>query len=162
MKNKISAKFLLPLVLAIWGLIGWKFYAAMNGNEKPPAMHKEPNAVSRKTEIISDSVQLIANYRDPFLGQQNEPRIVKPKTFSSTTSKPVKTEIPKPVFVDLKINYYGLVKRNGDSKAVGFLSINGNSHFVQSGQIIDELKILHLWKDSVELLKGKEKLVVRK
>lgn len=162
MKNKITAKFLLPLVLVIWGLIGWKIYAAMNGNDESPAMHKESNGFAAKAKTISDSIILIANYRDPFLGKQNETHRVKSNPVASSIAKPIKTETPKPVRADLKINYYGLVKRNSDSKAVGFLSINGNSCFVQSGQIIDEIKILRLWKDSVELQNGKEKKIVRK
>lgn len=162
MKSKVTAKFLLPVVFAIWGLIGWKVYAAMKGKE--PVVTEKDNAASKKkvAEEVPDSFVLQANYRDPFLGKAFVAKSPKPVSGNTKPVPEKKTEAPKPVATWPKIIYSGLVQRNGEQKKVGFLNVDGASHFVQGGEQIGEVKVLRLWKDSVEVVWGKEKRVVGK
>lgn len=162
MKGKATAKLLLPLVIAIWAMIGWKVYAAMNKDGDANNVSFHAPEVAAHGKALPDSVVLIANYRDPFLDKPVEVKRNASAAAPAAVAK-VKVEIPsKPIATWPKLGYYGLIKRNGDAKTVGFLSVDGESHFVQSGTVIGEVKVLRMWKDSVEVVWGKERRVVGK
>jgi hypothetical protein len=160
MKNKLTAKFLLPVVLGIWGLIGWKVYAAINGSDEA-VKSSEPVITKTAKSNLPDSLALSLDYRDPFLSkteQKRSPGTVYPVIHPGNTTKP---EQPKPATASWpKINYSGLVKH--DAKTVGFLNVNGTSYFVQPGIIAGEVKVINVWKDSVQVEWGKERRVVGK
>jgi hypothetical protein len=161
MKNKKTTYFMLPFVLAIWGVIGWKVYAAFGKNVKNNVSSNSP-AEKNKAEPLADTVSLIANYRDPFLDKTMENS---PQKFHG--NKISKVEIAKtipvvPISVWPKIMYHGLIKRSGDKRTVGFLSVDGKSYFVQGGAEVNAVKVGKMWNDSVEIFWGKEKKVVRK
>ena len=152
---------MLPLVLAIWGVIGWKVYAAFGKNVKNSVSTNSP-VEKNKPEPLADTVSLIANYRDPFLDKtiENSPQKIHGNKIS-------KVEIIKPVPVVListwpKITYHGLIKRSGDKRTVGFLSLDGKSYFVQGGGAVESVKVGRMWNDSVEVFWGKEKKMVKK
>lgn len=64
MKNKKVTYFLLVLSIGLWGFIGWEVYAAFNFT--PPEIPQ----VKKETKIATeDSIALLLNYRDPFLGK---------------------------------------------------------------------------------------------
>lgn len=163
MKNKKTAYILVPVVLAVWGMIGWKVYAAMNGKDEKFVTVVADEKIKSAVNEIPDTIALIADYRDPFLGKItviNDNSAFKIQHSKSKTEKipdPPKAPIVWPV-----VSYHGLVKRNGDQKTVGFLNVSGKSFFVQGGEEAGEVRVGKLWKDSVEILFGKEKKVFRK
>lgn len=161
MKNRITAKILLPLVLAIWGLIGWKVYAAMQADESLPAETREP-AMHTAADHSPDSMDLLFNYRDPFLGTVDKPE---EKKQNEPLAASVKKQDVHPVpqtFSWPSLVYSGLVRRSADQKTVGFLSVNGQVYFVSPGEIIGEIKVQQLWKDSVLIVSGKERKIFRR
>lgn len=162
MKGKATAKLLLPLVIAIWAMIGWKVYAAMNKDGDANNVSYHAPEIAAHGKALPDSVVLIANYRDPFLDKVVEVKRNAAANSSAVVVKPKAEAPPKATASWPKLGYYGLVKRNGDAKTVGFLSVDGESHFVQSGTVIGEVKVLRMWKDSVEVVWGKERRVVGK
>ncbi|MDQ3109907.1 MAG: hypothetical protein M3R17_08425 [Bacteroidota bacterium] len=162
MKNKKTAYILVPIVLAIWGIIGWKVYAAMGGKDESNIVAISENVNVSKIDI-PDTIELIANYRDPFLDDLKFE--IRNSKLNIRDSKSVKVEIPvlpKVIVSWPAIAYFGLIKRNSDGKTVGFLSVNGVSYFVQGGEGAGEVKVSKLWKDSVEVVWGKERRVVKK
>jgi hypothetical protein len=159
MKNKKTAYILVPVVLAIWGMIGWKVYAAMKGKERSMNIVTTEKSNISKNEI-SDTIRLIANYRDPFLDDSKfkiQDSKLKPGNKTLKVKIPVE---PKVIVAWPAVAYYGLIKRNGDGKTVGFLSVKGVSYFVQGGDGAGEVRVGKLWKDSVEVVWGKERRVV--
>ncbi|HET6990351.1 MAG TPA: hypothetical protein VFJ43_03460 [Bacteroidia bacterium] len=163
MKNKKTAYFMVPIVLAIWGVIGWKVYAAVKGNDKNILVSSEQKKEKSSLKEIPDTVSLIASYRDPFLG-----KVVVIKDNSNQKSRDSKlpvVKVPDPPAIPEpwpKISYHGLIRRSGSARTVGFLSVNGASYFVQGGEDLTVVKVGLLWKDSVEVLFGKEKKIFRK
>lgn len=158
MKNKLTAKFLLPVVLGIWGLIGWKVYAAINGREEA-VMNTEPVAAQKAKNNLPDSLTLSLDYRDPFLSKPapvRNPAASHPALHPAIIKSP---DQPKPVAATWpSIKYSGLVRH--DDKTVGFLTVNGTSYFVQPGILAGEVKVTGLWKDSIRVEWGKERKVV--
>ncbi len=156
---------MVPLVLAIWGMIGWKVYAAMKGKEDSISVIAKEEKIKVSTEI-PDTVKLIADYRDPFLGKNivpgNDSKFIRRGGQDSKLKIEKKAEPVKVVAAWPLVSYHGLVKRNGDQKTVGFLNVNGTSYFVQGGDVAGEVQVGKLWKDSVEILFGKDKKIFRK
>lgn len=162
MKNRKTAYIMVPVVLAIWGMIGWKVYAAMK--DVQPVVK---NAVDKKTDLspskIPNTISLIADYRDPFL-DKNIPAKINSKN-ENRNSKPAIVKIPPASKVEPawpKITYHGLIKRTNEQKMVGFLSVNGESYFIKGEEAAGEVFVGKLWKDSAEIIFGKEKKIVKK
>ncbi len=152
---------MLPIVLAIWGIIGWKAYATFGGNNKN-AVASIPQNEKINSQELPDTIKLIANYRDPFLDKsvENPDRKKNKSTLQAQAVKPKPKEV-KPILWP-KVAYHGLVKKSNDNKTVGFLGVDGKSYFVQSGEEAGLVSVGKLWKDSVEVFWGKEKLVLKK
>ncbi|CAN5882891.1 hypothetical protein BH11BAC7_BH11BAC7_16740 [soil metagenome] len=165
MKNKKTAYLLVPIVLAIWGMIGWKVYAAMGGKDENNKLALIEN-ISVSNIEIPDTVELIANYRDPFLDDSKFK--IQDSKFRINDSKLLKVKIPeqpKVIAVWPVVAYYGLIRRNGDGKTVGFLNVNGVSYFVSAtagGEVAGDVRVGKLWKDSVEVFWDRERRVVGK
>lgn len=163
MKNKKTAYFLVPLVLLVWGMIGWKVYAAMNKNKEGNMLQDKTEELKNSGEKIPDTFDLIADYRDPFLA--NSIFKIEKSKLQSRKNEPVQTNKPllqKEDFSWPEISYHGLIVRNGTERKVGFLRVNGSSYFVNSGDEAGGLKIGKISKDSVEVMLGKERKIVRK
>lgn len=161
MKNKKTSWILLPAVLAIWGFLGWKLYAAMK-DEAPQANYISPHIAAPDDQLVPDTYQLLLDYPDPFLTIPKP----SPKQSSNVNSQTPKQVIPKTETIASlpwpEIRYAGLVKSPKDGKAVGFLTINGISHFVKNGDVVDLISVKTIWKDSVLVAFGKESEIIRK
>lgn len=166
MKNKKTAWILLPAVLAIWGFLGWKVYAAMTVDEPMVVFNPEVNDELEKEKLIPDTYQLLLDYNDPFLKGENPNKHVKQPIVNgppkNANTEPKKQPQPPAQKSWPEIRYSGLVKSPKDGKMVGFLSINGTSHFVKPGEVIGEVTVREIWKDSVKVVMGKESRFVRK
>ena len=160
MKNKKTAYFLIPLVLLVWGMIGWKVYAAMNNTAGGNMKEDNNEEVKPAEEKIPDTFELLVNYRDPFLGNSKIKIPNSPKTNTEKHAVPIIP--PKPVFSWPEISYHGLIVRNGTEKKTGFLRVNGISYFVQGGDEAGGVKVGKISKDSVEVMLGKERKIIRK
>jgi len=160
MKSRKTIYVLLPLVLLIWAVIGWKVYAAVHGNDEMNNSALPMKKIELQQTTLPDTFQLVADYRDPFLD-----KVVQPVTKVKTDAvKKTQVASPAPVAV-LKwplVIYYGLVKRSGEEKALGFLRVDGESFFVRGAEQAGAVKVGRLWKDSVEVIFGKKKKVMRK
>jgi hypothetical protein len=162
MKNKKTGYFLVPVVLIIWGMIGWKVYAVVLGNDKNAAITSPQSKIESITEI-QDTIQLIANYRDPFLDKTSISEENSKLKIQNSKLKIEKISIHPVLQASWpEISYHGLVKHSGSEKAVGFLDINGTTYFVEGGDEAGVVKVGKMWKDSVEVALGKEKRVFRK
>lgn len=160
MKNKKLSWFLLPAVLAIWGMIGWKVYAAINGEDENFTSESQQAKLTVDTSAVPEEYTLLLDYRDPFF--ETKP---KPKSNSSTVKKADQV-VPKNVVQSgvqwPAVSYGGLVRQTQSGKTVGFLIVNGTSHFVSAGEVVGDLSVTKMWGDSVEVKFGKEVRRIRK
>jgi hypothetical protein len=164
MKNKKTAYIMVPVVLAIWGMIGWKVYAAMKDKDDKISVNVSNEKIKIVSTKISDTVSLIANYRDPFLDKNISVKENSIRRNGQNSKSPV-AKIPVPPKAEAvwpKITYHGLIKRTSDQRTVGFLSVNGKSYFVRGEEVAGEVIVKKLWKDSAEVAFGKEKNIFRK
>lgn len=162
MKSKRTTYLLMAVVAGIWGLIGWKVWKGLQGDDNS-AMPAEHIVQSKKKNQVSDSFELIANYRDPFLGRaiQQIPTVTA-AVRTTQTEKPIITKLEPPVNTWPEIRYGGFVKKSGQENGAGFLIVNGSSEIVTRGQTIQNITIVQLWRDSVQVMRGKERKIIIK
>ncbi|RXP46371.1 hypothetical protein EC396_14230 [Lutibacter sp. HS1-25] len=143
MKSKKNIYILLPVVLIVWGIIGYKLFSAINpstGLQTTPT-----NLVDFKPETIENEATytLNLNYRDPFLGKNSAAK--KQSTVRKSSSNHPKILIPFPPIV---LN--GIIEPKVRSRKTMYLvSINNKQHFLSVGQTVD----------GVTLTKGNSKAI---
>lgn len=144
MKNKKNIYILIPVVVLVWGLIGYRIFAGIN----PSAVEHtkiEQRTVFKPEQLVENrNFTIEANYRDPFLGTLENQYSNKPK------KKKIKVKKEEVVFPD--IQYKGMFKPGNHGKTVFLIEIDGS-------QLMFKLKEEH---HEVKLLKGdKEQIVVK-
>lgn len=134
MKNKKNIYLLVPAVLLIWGIVGYKIYATLNATND--VVMVDNNAIEFKPEEIKDieKFSISANYRDPFLG--------KLVNNSKKISNPVKKKV-KPIVIFPEITYNGMVSpKETDREALFLITINNKQQFLSVGKQIDGVRML--------------------
>lgn len=133
MKKKTKTYILLVIVLAIWGIIGYRIIATLNPKNQATA----PNAVDigfnpeKKNGIDTFSIQMAK--RDPFLGI-----IYKPKSKKNSPKK----NMPKPV-AWLPISYQGMIKKHGSKEQQIFaVTIENTQYLLKAGQTVKEISLI--------------------
>lgn len=133
---------LLVVVLAIWGILGFKVINGLGTPEQEVISQEidKPFIVQNFTE--KEQIEIAANYRDPFLGTQ--PKSEKPKNI-------VKKKVKKPKPPKKNISFSGSVAQNNSGERLFFVSINGQQHIMEKRQKIDEVTLLHGNSSSIKV-----------
>ncbi|MHA7832357.1 MAG: hypothetical protein ACX93O_14780 [Flagellimonas sp.] len=130
MSKNIKTYLLLGVVLLVWGIIGFKVIKAISKEPELPAV-RQPISILPKNIKKRDTFELVANYRDPFLG-----------TLPAKKKKPKKKVIRKEKVEKKNIVYAGLVSRSESGKSMFFVSIDGQQHIMSKKQKIDDVSLV--------------------
>ena len=152
-KNKIKTYVLSVVVLAIWGVIGYQIYSALNPSEEEFSVPEVPVAFQNETNKIKDTFSIQNNYRDPFLGKLPEQK-----------TQPVVQQVRRPVINDSVIfptvEYQGMVQRAGGSETVFSVSVNGVASILSPGQSLQEVSLIKGNAQEITVIyKGKRKTI---
>ncbi|MCR9250197.1 MAG: hypothetical protein NXI20_07210 [bacterium] len=146
MKNKKLLYFLVPAVLLIWGVVG---YRLMNLNSDDDYI--EPIRVSAITgdQEQKKEYQLILNYPDPFL------KGLKQAPVPSNNDQPKQNQIVTPVVTVQweSIVYTGFIQNSKRGSRIGLLEINGTKHLAELGSQVGNIAVKKIVKDSILLEK---------
>ena len=159
--NRKSTKILLGIaVLTIWSTVFYRIYKAIAPEDTTFLPTTSYNlAVEKKSK--QDTFTLLANYRDPFLGQRStypkRSRSLSPspppkRIINTPPPKPVATKPPKkrkPVKFP-KVHYKGFVKNHGVTKAL--VNVNGKSQNLKRGQEFENVRISRITEDSIQVM----------
>ena len=155
MKNKKMVYILMPVVLLIWGYIGFKIF-----NYGEDEMDVEPIRID---QIITDqeekqtSKTLALNYADPFL-----------KGIRNTSRKQSNREVSrKPKKVSTPVNwgditYNGFIKNQKNAKKIALLNVNGKQSLAAKGDRVQQVSVVLIQQDSVLLEKESNRKWFRK
>ena len=127
---------MLVVVLAIWGILGFRILSAVNPDNSLPITHTTLSDFKPTAPKARDTFSILANYRDPFLGTL-------PKSVIQTS--PPKKITPAPV-VKRNISFTGHIRDQKSDQVIFFVNIDGQQHMIS---LTDEV-------DGVRLLKGNE------
>lgn len=148
MKNKKTIYFLLPVVIGIWALIGFKIFNYKNDDNNSFGTLENKNN-DNNTESLNENYNLLLNYPDPFLKRKRSYRAVNSNSSVNNTSSNKtsnrKTGNNKPVAKESswpEIEYLGRVKNDHDSRELAFIIIDKKEKLIEPGIIINDVKIL--------------------
>lgn len=150
---------MLPIVLLVWGIVFYQLYLYFFST--PTYVTKKAEMVVNVDEIKKDTFSIVANYRDPFLGENI--RLTQPKTSSNKKQKTQKKIQPKPIDKPWpSIEYKGMIKNNNSEKRVGIVSINSKEYLVKEGEILNEVKFMVISKELIQVSFQKEQKTISK
>jgi len=157
MKNK-AGYILLPLVVAVWALIGYRVLGFLKQDKISVSDTKTEEPNISLNNLVQDTFSIEANYRDPFIAQQVQHVVV--------TGPPQKVVQPKPVAKQNQpwptISYLGLVKNNKSNKALAMVTFNKKLRNMGIGDETDGIKIIDIQRDSlVAKFNGERKSFIR-
>lgn len=141
MKKQSKTYILLAVVLGIWGLIGFKFFSAVN-----PASPEILAIVSNKIFVPKqikerDTFSISANYRDPFLGAI---QVVKKKLKKRTNTAAKKEVLPTKL-----IQYTGFITASNSNQKIFFVSVDGEQQMMSINDTFQEVKLVRGTKNSI-------------
>ena len=152
MKNKKLLYVLIPLSTIIWGMILYKIISVI----KKPVIIPEQflvHSIKGCDSKQEDTFSIIANYRDPFLGELS-------KSYEQSeinNTAPVKNVTLKQlVFNWPLITYKGLIENKKASHKTGIIHFNNKSCLIREGDTLQGVSFFRLFKDSVKLKSGKQ------
>ncbi len=150
-------------LVIVWGRVIFRLYK----NLKSDAVVN--NIVNTKYEPVAeinlfDTFRIGANYRDPFL---SKPRESHRNENSAVNPAPQALQAPPPP-KEIKIinwpaiSYFGYISDKATSKKLALATVNGVTHKIFTGTKIGDLTVTKIFKDSIEVILGKEHKVVKK
>lgn len=162
MKNKKLTYILIPAAAIIWGLVIYRIFAALNSQPEILPYTNIPE-FKEDTFTVTDTFTLVADYPDPFLKNLRYRKAsVTKKTKSTVKKKITKKPAENKNVIWPKIQYQGLVQRKNNEQRVGLILINGKTYLVKNSKVVEKIKIIHLYNDSVSLELGNSFKTIRK
>ena len=143
MKNKKAIYILIPAVLFIWGIIFYKIYSKINHNNNAYSTNIIANKKQENFLNKTDDYKLQCNYPDPFLGIS-----MKWENMTSLKGKFAKKNNQNIIWPDVKVS--GYVENAKNKKIKFWVTVSNNSYLMALGDTIRSLKLLKIWRDSVQ------------
>ncbi|UII76203.1 hypothetical protein LV716_18360 [Flagellimonas sp. HMM57] len=120
MSKNVKTYLLLGLVLAIWGIIGFRILGVFSPEGEAPVTTRKLD-FKPKDVVERDTFSILADYRDPFLGTLSAS---KKKTKNTAKAKPPTVEFPT-------ITYTGLITDQQTNAHIFFVTIGGKQYLMQ-------------------------------
>lgn len=154
MKNKKFTYLLGLLVLIVWGIIIYRIFDTVAGDEGDftPVQNMKEQKNANDYSAAPDTTRLLLNYKDPFRLAKQADTVIKP------IAQPVAVSplISKPAFSWNFVKYSGYTRSAGSKKLLAVMSINGQSAILQEGETVAEVRLVKNYQDSVKVIfKGK-------
>ncbi|RZJ94936.1 MAG: hypothetical protein EOO60_01815 [Hymenobacter sp.] len=179
MNSKRSVYLLVPLVLLVWGLIGWRIWAAANDSTSE-AEQLPTVALRAKPTTVRHQPKLLLAYDDPFKPgpSHSTPSLVGslpavgtlPNAATSGRSAAslnfaVRPAVPTVAIASVpwpQIRYLGVIAHAGGSAQVALLAIDNQEFVIKASKSERGVQVLKLFRDSVQLgFSGQKKSFVR-
>ena len=159
--NKKTLNIILVVLMAvIWGLVGSRLFLNANATTTNAS-----NTIIQPTTtykaLAKDTFQLEYLERDPFLGNVGKYNI----SPSNTANKKSVKGANKKGSVAIKwpaVSYFGLVKKASNKQPLALLKVNNKTQYVKAKDVIEEIKILKITRDSIALQFQNEKKYIKK
>ncbi|WP_117885631.1 hypothetical protein [Aureibaculum luteum] len=135
MKNKKNIFFLLPAVMIIWGVLGYRIFTSLSPTNTVTSVNLATTQFIPQKIEASESFTINTEYRDPFLGTVSKKPSIKTKR--STKKVTITPQKPFPTII-----YKGVVAATGKKEQVFIISINGQQQFFKKNSTKNDVKLL--------------------
>tara|TARA_R100001132_G_C3250041_1_gene77549 strand:- start:443 stop:961 length:519 start_codon:yes stop_codon:yes gene_type:complete len=143
LKSNKNVKFILPVVIGIWGLFFFRLFDACNPDAEIPKQQLLSGTFNPPTIQEKEHFELIPLERDPFLGTANSNRKINvsngPNSFKNK-------DVIWP-----SIQYLGMVSDGNSKKKIFILSINGTQQLFSQGEKLEGLALVRGSQEKVTL-----------
>ena len=133
-KKNQKTYLLLGLVLAIWGILGFRIVKSISPSESKTAPVTSDIDFKPTNLKERDTFDMLANYRDPFLGTLPKSQAKKHINKSTQNKKP---ELP-----EKNILYSGYVNDQGSNQKIFFLTVDGQQLMLSKKQEAEGVKLI--------------------
>lgn len=160
MKGGKNVYILIIAVIIVWGLVAYRIVQYVKPEEETKYLAELNNLELESKNFQFDSFTIVANYRDPFLGDMKQPKSSLPRKIFSPVkvSKPlIKVEQPWPFIV-----FHGLIKNKDSKRTYALLTINGKTKSFSYKDEWQGVKVLAFARDSIILGYNKQKRSFKK
>jgi len=149
MKNIKNIYILMPAVLVVWGIIGYRIFSGIVPSHKKSEEIVMLTPFQPKEVIKKEVFELKLDYRDPFLGTLSirEKKIIKPKPR-------VKDSIVFP-----NISYKGIFSSSNNSNTIFLVMIDGNQEMFKKHETHQQVKLLKGDKKKITIKYKTEKKI---
>lgn len=163
MKKKQLTYVLVTVITLVWGAIGYKLYLSFFSTPELVVQTQKANKPLQLQEAVADTFTLVADYRDPFLGNLSRRR----NQTSSPVTKPkrqTRPTPPKPVkkIVWPAIQYGGLVRNKQNEKTLALVRVNEQNRLMKLGEKHGEIELQGIYADSILVSMNAETKMVAK
>jgi hypothetical protein len=164
MKANNKTIFLFCVVAAVWGYAFYSFFGTFTGEKYNYSLNNEYHSSG---EIFKgeDSIILLANYRDPFLGQRTsgQPVSSDKKRFVNANSKKVKVPEKNTPPPDLSfIAFHGMITNPSTKKKIALMSIRDKQYMVSEGEEVEGISLEKNGKDSILVSYNKQSFYLKR
>lgn len=146
--NKKIVYLLVVVFVLVWGYIFYKIYDYLSPDDQPQQTFQN-HVISDTTSTEKSFHVLSLNYKDPFLGKQ---KMINRNQINSQNKKKDKPPLPIKTAKTVKwpkIEYKGTIRDNNEKKEIAFIKINDKYHFIKQKEIIDNVAVEEIFKDSI-------------
>ncbi len=167
MKNKKLTYVLIPLVLLVWGTIIYKIVKVANNDDDSSKMYKSTFMENEGNELLSDTFSIHPNYRDPFISKRTK-GATSPENSIHSPATPNSNEINKSIALPSSsgrwpaIVYSGLIKNQKSNKQLALIQIDGKANIMKTGDIMEQIELTKIFRDSIEVKFYKEKKIIKR
>lgn len=140
--KKASVAVLLFLSLAVWGMVGWRVYAALH---EPPIENPLPKIPEQN--IRQETPQLLLNYRDPFGEIARKVETHAPKTQLKTNRDSIRSHRSPKTEMQPSIRYKGRVRVGAIIRAI--VENNGESMLLECKDRIGIFTVLNITEEQL-------------
>jgi hypothetical protein len=171
--NKRSVYLLLPLVLLVWGLIGWRIWAATSDPD-PEAGPSLTLTLYARPAATRQQPRLLLTYGDPFkpgasrlaTSSSGPVPVVSFTPSAPATNRAASLNFPVHPFVPVasassivwpQVKYLGVISHAGGEAQVALLAIDSQELVIKAGKSERGVQVIKLFRDSVQLGFGGQK-----
>jgi hypothetical protein len=156
MKNKTVTYVLLTVAALVWGGIFYRVFSSLSAYDQIATVPVKVRSVASESDYALTTWAIKADYRDPFLGSL---AVEKPKQANASVNNKIlrKKKIETEAAIDWSfIKYSGLIKNPSRAKKIGLINIQNQPYMINEGEIIQGIKCIRHYRDSIIIFyKGK-------
>lgn len=150
MKSKKLTYVMVVLTTLIWGMIFYKVYKALSGDDTPVFIleHVPVKGSMVDYAVQKDTARLLLNYRDPFSTKKSE--LVETQAIQPV-EKILRAVSPKAPINWSVIRYSGFVNNPGSKKLIAMISVNGKELMLSEGETGEQVRLVKNLRDSIKV-----------
>lgn len=164
MKKKVNI-LLMAVVLGLWGTVMYRYVNRFFYSEQAPVLRELAMEGTLPEKMKKDTFELQPLSHDPFLNRHTPKPITRPRSTVPriAAAKPKPQPVRQQTFTPFPVvKYFGFIKSKDKKEELILLKINNSLHKTHLNGNCEGVVVKKIYKDSVQVVFGKEARIIRK